>query len=257
MILSVQGIPYFSVNFSEYAGRGGLMITPGEGNCCFVVECDALQEELNISRSDMNDSPFTRIFKSRLRRWFEEYQSGGRYKEFRQYARTRKKENRHEKAASRLGGVKDRLTGSEQNWVWLAEQPPKKVHRVPENEYDTLAILWKLEALAKLPFYSFETLAHQGQGTDLIANLQEDKMAEPERVVSIEVENLFTNYRLHGHHAPQTPTVICWDIGPNPQVRIRQTEKPFKFTSEVGDSQVRIFTIKRMDCIRVSTDRSR
>jgi len=257
LILSVQGIPYFTLNFAEYAGRGGLVINPGEGNCCLIVECDALQEEMNISRSDLNDSAITRAFKVRLNRWFEEYQAKEAYQAFRQYARTRKKHLQHEKGARRLGAIKDKLMQGDQDWVWLAGSTPVKLQRVPANEFDTLAILWKLEALKKLPFHSFETLAHQGQGADLIVNLQEDSLSEPERCISVEAEHLFTNFKLHGHLPAQMPTVICWDIGPNPKTRIRPTNKPFKFTSDLGETQLRIFTIKRMECLRIDSDRSR
>lgn len=252
LILSVKGIPYFPLGFTEFAGRGGLAITPGESNCCLIVECDALQEEMNISRSDLNDSAGTRVFKTRLAKWFEDYQSKDTYQAFRQFARTRKKTEQHEKGARRLGATKDRLLGGDQDWVVLAGPPVTRLHRVPANECDTLAILWKLEALKKLPFHSFETLAHQGQGADLLVNLQEDPLSEPERCISVEAEYLFTNFRKHGHHAPQMPTVICWDLGPSPKTRIRATEgKPFRFTTEIGDTQVRIFTLKRMEGIRI------
>ena len=69
--------------------------------------------------------------------------------------------------------------------------------REPENENDTLAILWKLEALNGLPFKQFQTLGHAGYGPDLIVHFQEDSQSNPERYVSVEVESRFYNYKAH------------------------------------------------------------
>ena len=75
-----------------------------------------------------------------------------------------------------------------------------------------LCLLWKLEALNALPFKRFETLGHAGTGPDLIVHFQEDEQSNPERYVSVEVENKFYNYTLHGHKPSQYPRIICWEF---------------------------------------------
>src|SRR5438132_9773249 len=95
----------------------------------------------------------------------------------------------------------------------LAPSAEAEKHREPENEHDTLAILWKLEAINALPFHQFESLEHGRSGADIVAHFRENAESNPERFVTIEAESTFTNYKLHGHNPSQMPIVICWDIG--------------------------------------------
>jgi len=125
--------------------------------------------------------------------------------------------------------------------------------REPENENHTLAILWKLEALDGLPFKRFETLGHAGTGPDLIVHFQEDGQSNFERYTSIEIESKSYNYKQHGHKPSLYPRVICWDIGPSPKMRIKQTDKNFKLIAEGKDIQVHLFCLRRMEGIQVLT----
>ncbi|MBM3301349.1 MAG: sensor histidine kinase, partial [Deltaproteobacteria bacterium] len=82
LILSVLGIPYFDLGLENYTeGRRGLGMNPSAKNCCLIVECDQIQEEMNISRSGINDGAmkeaFDRAVKMLLRRVAEseEYSS--------------------------------------------------------------------------------------------------------------------------------------------------------------------------------------
>jgi hypothetical protein len=126
--------------------------------------------------------------------------------------------------------------------------------REPQNETDTLAILWKLEALKALPFPTFESLAYSPAGADLIAHFQEDNASNNERFSTIELEYKFFNYREHGHLIPQFPTVLCWEINPKPKMPVKATAKPYKFVVILEETSLRIFTISKMPNVIVATE---
>jgi hypothetical protein len=250
LILSVLGIPYFDLGLEAYAGgRRGLGLNPSAKNCCLVVECDQIREEMNIGRSAINDSAvketFDRTVTSLLRRVAE----SDEYKSFVAYTK-REKEIR---GAETLDMRKRKLERPEQRWVyWVGSAGERRrLHREPENEHDTLAILWKMEALGALPFHQFESLEHGSSGADIIAHFRENRESNPERFVTIEAESIFTNYKVHGHNPSQMPIVVCWDIGKSRQVKLKDTNVSWKFIAEVGDVGVRVFTVARMPGIQV------
>lgn len=250
LILSVLGIPYFDLGLETYAGgRRGLGLNPSAKNCCLIVECDQIREEMNIGRSGINDSAvketFDRAVSSLLRRVAE----SDEYKSFVTYTK-REKEIR---GAETLDMRKRKLERPEQRWVYLVGSTGerKRLHREPENEHDTLAILWKMEALGALPFHQFESLEHGSSGADIIAHFRENRESNPERFVTIEAESIFTNYKVHGHNPSQMPIVVCWDIGKSRQVKLKDTNVSWKFIAEVGDVGVRVFAVARMPGIQV------
>jgi len=51
LILAVRGIPYFDLDMEEYGSRSMGISNPGWKKCCLLLECDAIQEDMNISRS--------------------------------------------------------------------------------------------------------------------------------------------------------------------------------------------------------------
>jgi hypothetical protein len=63
LILSVRGIPYFTLDLKEYGAISIPTARPGEEKTCLVLECDAIQEEMNISRSGLVDSAKTEDLK--------------------------------------------------------------------------------------------------------------------------------------------------------------------------------------------------
>ena len=250
LILSVLGIPYFDLGLETYAGgRRGLGLNPSAKNCSLIVECDQIREEMNIGRSAINDSAvketFDRAVSSLLRRVAE----SDEYKSFVTYTK-REKEIR---GAETLDMRKRKLERPEQRWVYLVGSTGerKRLHREPENEHDTLAILWKMEALGALPFHQFESLEHGSSGADIIAHFRENRESNPERFVTIEAESIFTNYKVHGHNPSQMPIVVCWDIGKSRQVKLKDTNVSWKFIAEVGDVGVRVFAVARMPGIQV------
>jgi hypothetical protein len=250
LIVSVLGIPYFSLDFEEYTeGRRGLGLNPSAKNCSFVVECDAIQEKMNISRSGINASAekesFDRCVKNLLRRVAE----ADEYKSFALYT----KQVKDIRGAETLDARKQALERTEQRWVFWANPASgeeRRLHREPENEQDTLAVLWKLEALGALSFAKFESLEHGGSGADLIVHFRESLEANPERFATIEAESLFSNYKSHGHNPAQMPIVICWDLSKSRKIRLKDTNLPWKFVAEVEDTQVRVYVLSRMPNIR-------
>jgi hypothetical protein len=255
LILSVLGIPYFDLGLEKYTeGRRGLGLNPSAKNCSLIVDCDAIQEEMNISRSGINDGAvkeaFDRCVKGLLRRVADSED----YKSFVVYTK-RAKDIR---GAETLDARKQNLERAEQRWVYWtnpANQERRRLHREPENEQDTLAVLWKLEALRALPFANFESLEHGGSGADIIAHFRESPEANPERFVTIEAEFLFSNYKSHGHNPSQMPIVVCWDLSKNRKIRLRDTNVARKFVAEAEDANVRVYVLSRIP--NIQTGRAR
>lgn len=254
LILSVKGIPYFNLNMEECGATSIRTARPGEQRTCLVVECDAIQDELNISRSGLVDSPKTVELKKVLAEIFQRVESSETYLSFRRLSEREKVE----KQGDILAEEKHAIEQPDQAWVVLEKggDQPVVLLREPKNETEVNALIWKLEALGALPFETFRTLAYVGafKGPDLLVNFQEDKASEPFRATIVEVENNFYNYKTHGHTPAQYPKVVCWDIPTSGRkAKINKTQKPYKFTMSTEEYQVHIFAIKHMDGIKVMT----
>ena len=252
LILSVKGIPYFNLDMDEYGSRNLKTARPGENKCCFILECDQIQEEMNISRSGLVDSEDVDLLKKAASKIFEKIESSDDYLKFRRIPEERKTAA----GAEALEIKKQNLESENQRWVIFQRPDSEKpiiLSREPENENDVLCILWKLEALNALPFKKFQTLGHAGTGPDLIAHFQEDEQSNPDRYTSIEIENKFYNYTLHGHKPSQYPRVICWEVGKTPKLAINKTDKKYKSTAIKEDLQIHIFSLRLMDNVRVLT----
>ncbi len=250
LMLSVKGIPYFNLDMEEYGSRNLKTARPGVNKCCLIVECDQIQEEMNISRSGLVDSEDVDMFKAAVAKIFYKIESSDEYLKFRRIQEERKTVA----GAESLETKKQNLESENQRWVVYQIPGSDKravLAREPENENDVLCILWKLEALNALPFKKFQTLGHAGTGPDLIVHFQEDEQSHPDRYTSIEVENKFYNYTLHGHKPSQYPRVVCWDIGKTPKVPINKTDKKYKFTTVKEDLQIHIFSIRHMDSVKI------
>jgi hypothetical protein len=252
LILSVKGIPYFNLDMAEYGASSIITARPGENKSCLIIECDAIQEDMNISRSGLVDSEKTLEFKKIVSELFYEIESSNDYLTFRKL----QEKEKHEKQSDVLADEKRRIEDMNQNWVVLEEvgKLPIVLIREPKNEEEVNALIWKLEALGVLPFVTFKTLAYIGaaKGPDLLVNFQEDKGDEPQRTTVIEIENNFYNYKTHGHTPSQYPKVICWDIpSSGRKIKLNKTLKQHKFTYDVADFKLHIFVLKLMDNIKV------
>ena len=252
LILSVKGIPYFKLDMEEYGVTSIRTARPGEKRTCLVVECDAIQEEMNISRSGLVDSAKTIELKKVVAEIFQRIESSSEYLTFRRIPEREK----HERGSEILLDEKRDIQRKEQNWV-VYERPgtaPVVLIREPQNEQEVNVLIWKLEALNALPFERFRTLAYIGaaKGPDILVNFQEDKGDEPQPATVVEIENNFYNYKSHGHAPAQYPKVICWDIPTSGRkVKLNKTPKPHKYTMSSADYQVHVFVLKYMEGIKV------
>jgi hypothetical protein len=222
--------------------------SPGTKKCCLIVECDQIQEEMNISRSALVDSEMTDLLKKTVGKIFQRIEASQAYLDFRQVAIRRKTVA----SASMLDDKKRRLESTEQKWVTYTDEHGRStlLGREPENENDALALLWKLEAMNALPFARFVTLAHAGDGPDLIVHFQEDAASQPDRYTVVEAERFFYNYQAHGHAPSQYPRVVCWDIG-RKSIKTNDTKFPYKKVASAEGVQVNIFCIRHMPGIKV------
>ncbi|MGO8927207.1 MAG: hypothetical protein ACLQU3_09995 [Limisphaerales bacterium] len=254
LILSVKGIPYFTLNMEECGATSIRTARPGEQRTCLVAECDGIQDEMNISRSALVDSPKTVELKKVLAEIFQRIESSEVYLAFRRLPEVEKVE----KQGDVLAEEKHAIEQPDQAWVVLQKGggQPVVLIREPKNEEEVNALIWKMEALGALPFEMFRTLAYVGafKGPDLLVHFQEEKSSEPFRSTIIEVENNFYNYKTHGHTPSQYPKVICWDIpSSGRKAKISKTQKPYKFTESTAEYQVHVFVIRYMDGIKVMT----
>jgi len=253
LVLSVRGIPYFALDLRKL-GSGELAVArPGIGKCCLIVECDAVQAEMNISRSDIVDSALAHHFKKLVTEAIQKVEKTEAHRVFRKVPEIRKDRT----SAKELRSRKQGLESPEQAWVyWQANDTvgPVRLLRKPENETDTMAILWKLEALNALPFANFETLAYSGKGADLVVHFQEDETSNPERYATMEAEYRFYNFQAHKHLIPQFPTVICWDINPQPRLSVQKTSKPYKFVVHLEETTLRIYALSQIPGVFVANE---
>lgn len=254
LILSVNGIPYCGLDMGTYGSKNLRTARPGRDKCCLIVECDNMQDEMNISRSGLVDSGDVDLFRQAVSRVFDKIESSKEYLKFRGVPEERKTSA----GADELETKKRNLESENQKWVVYQSSESDKpivLCREPENENDVLCILWKLESLNALPFKRFQTLGHAGSGPDLIVHFQEDEQSNPDRYTSIEIENKFYNYKLHGHKPSQYPRVICWEIGRTPKIAINKSDKIYKSTALREDLQIHIFSLRLMDKVKILTKR--
>jgi hypothetical protein len=252
LILSVKGIPYFQLNMQEYGVNTIRTARPGENKTCIVIECDSIQDEMNISRSGLIDSKKTLELKKIVSDIFYQIEKSEEYLTFRKIPEN----DKHEKQSDVLSFEKSQISNNEQNWVVYEDKNkgPIVLIREPKYEQEVNALVWKLEALGALPFEKFNTLAYVGasRGPDILANFQEEKGSEPHLSTVVEIENNFYNYKTHGHTPTQYPKVICWDIpASGRKIKLKNTQKKYKFTYSTDEYQVHIFVIKLMDNIKV------
>jgi hypothetical protein len=252
LILSVRGIPYFTLDLKEYGAISIPTARPGEEKTCLVLECDAIQEEMNISRSGLVDSAKTEELKQIAAGLFQRVESSAPYLSFRNLPERIKVGIQGDALAQEKSAIEQ----PEQTWVvYEKENQISVLIREPKNEMEVNALLWKLEAMGALPFQTFSTLAYVGaaKGPDLLVNFREDKSSELSRAAVVEVENNFYNYKTHGHTPPQYPKVICWDV-PTSGRKAKVTKvpnKPYKFVSHGDEYTVHVYAIKYMDGIKV------
>lgn len=250
--LSVKGIPYFNLSMEDFGVTTIRTARPGENKTCLIVECNSIQEELNISRSGLVDSPKSLELKKIVSEIFYKIESSEEYLKFRRLP----EQDKLSKSSDYLKTEKEKIAEKDQNWVVLErnEEKPLVLIREPKNESEINALIWKLEALNVLPFHRFKTLAYVGasRGPDILVNYQEENGSEPQISTVFEIENNFYNYKAHGHAPSQYPKVICWDAPTSGRkIKLTKTSKRYKYTYSDQDYQVHIFIIKLFENIKV------
>lgn len=113
LILSVKGIPYCSLRMEDYGVTTIRTARPGENKCCLVVECDWIQDEMNIGRSGLVDSEKTDSFRQVVTQIFQQIESSEAYLRFRRLPETEKVERQ----SDILAAEKTRIAERDQNWV--------------------------------------------------------------------------------------------------------------------------------------------
>ena len=241
VILSVKGIPYFPLDFNEYRGNFQLM----SKLCSMVAECDLMEKSLGMDRNWYIESKISHTFEKALRKCFRKLIELDDYK--------RLIHNMDEEEKKRTGKSlelrKQALMDPNQKYVFM-EGVEGCIHREPDNEHDTLAILWKLEGMNKVPLNLFKTYEHTAiTGIDIIGELQEKEGYEVQKFISIEVEFAFHRFMLHRHSPAQTRCIICWEVA-DPEA-LEKTELPFKYRKVIDDRIVEVYEIRRFPGIRV------
>lgn len=254
LILSVKGIPYFPLDMRKLeSGQQLAVANPGVGKVCLIAECDAMGSQMNIARSGLIDSAETEHFLRLAADALQRVEDLDRHRAFRQVPTQRK----NRKGADQLADRKKALESAHTVWVYWQDPATHKrtrLLRAPENETDTLAVLWKLEALGALPFANFESLGYSSSGADLVVHFQEEATSNPERYTTVEVEHRFFNYRDHGHSIAQYPTVICWEVNPKPKMAVKPTATPYKYVVHLEEAVLRIYTLSKMPGILLASE---
>lgn len=240
-ILSVKGIPYFPLDFNEYRGNFQLM----SKFCSMVAECDQMEKSLSIDRNWYIENEISHAFEKALSKCFRKLIELDDYKRL---IHNMEEEEKKRKGKS-LELRKQALMAPDQKYVFV-EGVEGCIHREPDNEHDTLAVLWKLEGMNKIPLNLFKTYEHTAiSGIDIIGELQEKEGYEVQKFVSIEVEFAFHRFMLHRHSPAQTRHIICWEVA-DPEA-LSKTELPFKYRKVIDDKVVEVYEIRRFPGIRV------
>jgi len=243
LFLSIKGIPYIQLNINDFRSS---FSTLQYKFCRFVAECDDLFNHMDFARGYYNENETTTLFEAALRECFDQLADHAPYKAF---LKERDRERTIQQRES-LDARKSALERPDQEFVYYTRSM-RRLHRVPDNEKDTLALLWKLEALQGMPFDFFETLEHTNlEGIDIIANVREDADGHTHKLIPIEVECFFENYIPHSHNPRQTEMIICWQIEDS-ELLEKSEDKKYLFFYRVGDKRVPVYEIRSFPSIAV------
>jgi len=236
IILSVKGIPYFELDYYEFRGN----LDPIKRMANIVVECDEIFGIMDLARGDYRrEDKKSKAFEKALKDGIAEVLLR---EDYRIYMDNKRREELKEKSRT-LDERKDLLISRTQEFVFI-EGIDGPIHKVPDNEHDTLAILWKLEGANKIPFSYFKTLDHTSTrkgGIDLIGHIREEDAGETKMFVTIEVEHTFENFEHHDHYPPQTSYVICWEIS-DPDILEKIND--YKYFKKFDSHIIEVFKMK-------------
>jgi hypothetical protein len=236
-----KGIPYFNLDFNHYKPQGFDLYYKF---CRFVVECDDIDSDMARSRI-VSDGIKEPLFTAAIREAFRGILATEDYQEWEKYRREQKRKD----LGITLNQRKEVLLGREQRWVFYNEE---LIHREPDNESDTRALLWKLESLKALPLYYFRTLEHTAQkGIDIIADYQEKDFSERKLFQAIEVEHKLENYADHDHAPEQTSLIIAWNS--KNRDSLIKAEGEWRYVWEYRGTHLNVILLKYLPEIVVKT----
>lgn len=246
LFLATRGIPYIFLDLNSFRGEfSGIQYK----FCRFVSECDALFNEMDLSRGAYSPGPVALTFEKLLRKCFNTL---GNRPEYKNYQKERERERQKQKVKS-LDERKEALNSPTQKYVFLKEGG-MLLHRVPENEHDALALLWKLEGAGAIPIEKFESLEHTAQeGIDILSNFRLREDSDLQRLIPVEVEDTFEEYFDHGHNPNQTGAIICWEMeDPNAPI-LEATKSPWLMYYNSSDRKIPVLIMSKFDSIEVKT----
>jgi hypothetical protein len=241
LTVSVNGIPYFrkrnfiNDRFNDVHWKFMNL----------VVECNDLN--LNISRNGYYEGDLIgKLFKNAVYEALREIENSESYQQFASHVRKKKRRRQADDLHSR----KEKLQSPSHKYIMYDD---RILHSLPKSENDTLAILWKLEALQLLPFYLFRTLEHTPQkGMDLIVDFQETEESERKSYVTVEVERNFSSFERHDHSPAHTDYVICWMMNADTTQGDIERVDNYKYIYKSGVDYLTVFSLE--DIIRYNDE---
>ena len=165
----------------------------------------------------------------------------------------KKAEEEHQKNKRiNLDNRKTELERPDQKYVYLNKDNIQElIHRVPENEHDTLALLWKLEAKKILPFDYFVSLEHTSlEGIDIIAHFRETPDSHTNKYVPIEVEHICESFIPHGHNINQVIAIICWDVADEDKFK-KISGCEYKLFLQINEKDIPVYRISKLNHIQI------
>jgi len=215
--------------------------------CRFVIECDALFEQMDLARGSYQAGPIATAFERLLRACFNEMAERPEWKTF---MRERERQHQLSKRMS-LDERKRALKAITQKYVFHKDSG-RLLHRAPDNEHDTLALLWKLEGLDAIPIDSFVSFEHTAlEGIDILANFRLRPDSDTQELVPVEVEDEFEEFFEHGHNPNQTGMIVCWRIDDPDQPNLEQSDLAWLMFYKGQDRKIPILIISRFQTIEV------
>jgi hypothetical protein len=246
LFLSIRGIPFLTLDLNSFRGN---FTTLQYKFCRFVVECDELFDHMDFARGSYQTGPVGTGFEGLVRDCFNELAERPEWKTF---LRERERQQQQIKSQS-LDERKIALQRQDQKFVFL-KADGKLLHRVPDNEHDALALLWKLEGAGAIPIARFESLEHTTlEGIDIIANLRLRADSDTQLLIPVEVEDTFEEFFEHGHNPNQTGAIICWRIDDSEDSRLEQSDLHYLMYLKSQDRKIPVLIISRFSTIEVRT----
>lgn len=243
--LSVNGIPYFKLPTNKYARK----LYMSDDFVRFVVECPDIR--LNMGRSDFSYDEYYEAFEEALGDAFNVIKED---KSFQRFYQNKQKEFRIE-SQKIMNQKKQEFASDDKVYVWHDNQ---LLLGEPESEYDTAALLWKLEGKGVLPFAKFVTLQYPGyqRGIDILVDFQEQPDTEENTCAFVELEKSFSSFLRHGHDVGQVSVTLCWKVDKG-KVNLGKitpsTSKSYKYVYTLSDRSMPVYEISQFPGLFVGT----